>query len=88
MANELTLLGSIPMEDGNLTESAANLRAAETMYKRLFGPTNIAIFDNIRLQAQVAYLAGNFPEAKRLVEQVLDNYRQNSNPKYIYSQLL
>lgn len=37
----------------------------------------------MRLQAQVAYLAGKYAEGLTTINQVLENYRQNSNPKYI-----
>src|SRR5204863_2609308 len=50
---------------------------------KLYSPNFIAIYDNLRLQAQVSYLARNYEEAQATINQVLENYRQNSNPKYI-----
>jgi serine/threonine-protein kinase len=79
----LTLLGSILMEKGDLTAADANLREAETLYRKLLGPNHISLYDNLRLQAQVSYLAGKYPEGLERINQVLENYRQNSNPKYI-----
>jgi eukaryotic-like serine/threonine-protein kinase len=79
----LTLLGIILMEKGDLAGADAHLREAETIYRKIYGPNFIAIFDNLRLQAQVAYLAGRYREAGEKIEQVLENYRRNSNPKYI-----
>jgi len=79
----LTLLGSILMEKGDLTGADANLREGESVYRKLFDPHHVAIYDNLRLQAQVSYLAGKYPEALATINQVLENYRQNSNPKYI-----
>ena len=54
----LTLLGSILMEKGDLTEAEANLREGERLYRKLYDPHRITIYDNLRLQAQVSYLAG------------------------------
>jgi hypothetical protein len=34
-------------------------------------------------QAHVSYLAGKYPEGLATINQVLENYGQNSNPKYI-----
>jgi tetratricopeptide (TPR) repeat protein len=82
-ANSLTLLGSILTEKGNLTEAAENLREGEKIYRRLLSPNAITIYDNLRLQAQVAYLGGNYSAAETGIEEVLENYRQNASPKYI-----
>lgn len=79
----LTLLGSILMEKGDLTGADASLREGEALYRKLYGPNHIALHDNLRLQAQVAYLGGRYAEGLTTVNQVLENYRQNSNPKYI-----
>jgi eukaryotic-like serine/threonine-protein kinase len=79
----LTLLGIIEMERGNLADADAHLREAETVYRKLYGPNFIALFDNLRLQAQVAYLAGKYADAEKKIDLVLANYRRNSNPKYI-----
>jgi len=79
----LTLLGSILMEKGDLTGAEANLREGERLYRRLYDPSNIVIYDNLRLQAQVSYLAGRYEEGLATITRVLENYRQNSNPKYI-----
>ena len=79
----LTLLGSILMEKGDLTGADTNLREGERLYRKLLGPNHISLYDNFRLQAQVSYLAGKYPEGLATINQVLENYRQNSNPKYI-----
>jgi serine/threonine-protein kinase len=79
----LTLLGSILMEKGDLSGADANLRDGERLYRKLYGPNHIALYDNLRLQAQVSYLLGKYPEALATINQVLENYRLNSNPKYI-----
>jgi eukaryotic-like serine/threonine-protein kinase len=79
----LTLLGSILMEQGDLTAADANLREAERLYRKLLGPNHISLYDNLRLQAQVSYLAGKYPEGLATINEVLENYRQNSSPKYI-----
>ena len=79
----LTLLGSIKMEKGELPEAQADLIEAEELYRQLFGPDFTAIYDNVRLQAQAAYLIGNFPVAERKIGMALENYRKTSNPKYI-----
>lgn len=79
----LTLLGIIQMEKGDQGGADASLREAEGMYRKIYGPNYIAIFDNLRLQAQVAYLAGRYADADKKIELVLQNYRRNSNPKYI-----
>jgi tetratricopeptide (TPR) repeat protein len=79
----LTLFGIIMMEKRDLSAAESNLREAETIYRKLYSPNFIAIHDNLRLQAQVAYLAGRYSEAEAKINQVLENYRLNSNPKYI-----
>ncbi len=78
-----TLLGITQMEKGDLNGAGASLREAEGIYRKLYGPNFIAIYDNLRLQAQVAYLAGRYSEADEKIDRVLQNYRRNSNPKYI-----
>jgi tetratricopeptide (TPR) repeat protein len=79
----LTLLGSILMEKGDLTGADTNLREGERLYRKLLGPNHLGLYDNLRLQAQVSYLAGKYPEGLATINHVLENYRQNSNPKYI-----
>ena len=79
----LTLLGSIQMEKGELKEAEADLLEAENLYRKFFGPDFTAIYDNIRLQAQVAYLSGNYLVAERKINITLENYRKTSNSKYI-----
>jgi len=71
------------MEKRDLIGAEANLREGERLYRKLYDPNNIVIYDNLRLQAQVSYLAGKYPEALATINQVLEKYRQNSNPKYI-----
>ena len=79
----LTLFGSILMEQGDLIGAETNLREAEKLYRKLLGPNHTGLYDNLRLQAQVSYLAGKYAEGYATITQVLENYRQNSNPKYI-----
>ena len=83
IANALTLLGSIQTEKGDFKAAAANLLEGEKLYRKYYSPNFIQIFDNLRLQAQVSYLTGNYRQAEIQTAQVLENYRQNSNPKYI-----
>jgi tetratricopeptide (TPR) repeat protein len=59
------------------------LGQAEKIYRKLFEPNFTAIYDNLRLQAQNLYLQGRFNEAEANINQVLENYRQNSSPQYI-----
>jgi tetratricopeptide (TPR) repeat protein len=79
----LSLLGSILMENGDLADAEANLVEAEGIYRKLYGPEYLAIYDNIRLQAQVAYLKGDYLSAEKKIDLALDNYRKNSIPKNI-----
>jgi tetratricopeptide (TPR) repeat protein len=79
----LTLFGIVMMEKGDLNAADSNLREAEAVYRKLYSPNFIGLHDNLRLQAQVLYLAGKYEEANTRISEVLENYRQNSNPKYI-----
>ncbi|HBB87435.1 MAG TPA: hypothetical protein DC047_07450 [Blastocatellia bacterium] len=79
----LTLFGIILMEQGDIPRAEASLREAEGIYRKLYSPNFIALYDNLRLQAQVSYLAGRYEQANEQINRVLENYRQNSNPKYI-----
>ncbi len=79
----LTLMGSILMENGELADAEANLVEGEGIYRKLYGPDYLAIYDNIRLQAQVAYLNGDYQSAKKKIDLALDNYRKNSSPRNI-----
>ena len=81
--DNLTLLGSIQSEKGNLREAADNLREGERIYLKLLSPDALKIFDNRRLQAQILYAEGNLSEAEKMINQVLDNYRRVSNQTYI-----
>ncbi len=83
LALALTLMGSILMENGELADAEANLVEGEGIYRKLYGPEYLAIYDNIRLQAQVAYLNGDYQSAKKKIDLALDNYRKNSSPKNI-----
>ena len=79
----ITLMGSILMENGDLADAEANLVEGEGIYRKLYGPEYLAIYDNIRVQAQVAYLNGDYQSAKEKIDLALDNYRKNSIPKNI-----
>jgi serine/threonine protein kinase len=83
LAPALTLMGSILMENGELNDAGANLVEGEGIYRKLYGPEYLAIYDNIRLQAQVAYLNGDFRSGEIKIDLALDNYRKNSSPKNI-----
>lgn len=82
-ANTLTLLGSVLIEKEDLDEAGSNLTRAEAIYRKLLSPNAIFIYDNLRLQAQLAYLKGDYKRAAKLAGDVLENYRQNANPSYI-----
>jgi tetratricopeptide (TPR) repeat protein len=79
----LTLMGSVLMENGDLADAEANLIEGEALYRKLYGPEYLAIYDNIRVQAQVAYMKGDYQSAKNKIDLALDNYRKNSIPKNI-----
>lgn len=79
----LSLMGSILMENGDLADAEANLVEGEGIYRKLYGPEYLAIYDNIRLQAQVAYLNGDYQAANTKIDLALENYRKNSIPKNI-----
>lgn len=49
----------------------------------MLSPDSLILNDNIRLQAQVAYLTGDYIKAEKQIDQVLDKYERNSTPKYI-----
>ncbi len=83
LAQALTLLGSIQMENGDLKNAKANLSEAETIYYKSYGPDYLPIHDNVRLQAQVAYLMSDHELAQRQIEKVFVGYRKISSPKYI-----
>jgi tetratricopeptide (TPR) repeat protein len=71
------------MENGDLADAETNLVEGEGLYRKLYGPEYLAIYDNIRVQAQVAYLKGDYQSAKNKIDLALDNYRKNSIPKNI-----
>jgi eukaryotic-like serine/threonine-protein kinase len=79
----LTMMGSVLMETGELDEADADLREAETLYRKLFDPSYLPLYDNLRLQAQVLYLKGNYVEAETKIDQTIENYRASSKPQYI-----
>lgn len=83
LAPALTLLGSVQMEKGKLPPARQSLTEAESIYRKFFNPEYTPIFDNIRLQAQVAYLSGDFATAKQMTEAVLQNYNKTLSPKYV-----
>ncbi len=83
MPQALTLLGSILMEIGELNDAKANLTEAEVIYRKLYGPDYRELYDNVRLQSQVAYLLGDYPNAHEKIAAVLGNYQKNTTSKYI-----
>lgn len=83
MCAALTILGSVLLEQNELEAAETSLREAELLYRNLFSPNFTATYDNLRLQAQVRYQQGHLRDASVLIDTVLDNYRKNSNPRYI-----
>ena len=53
----LTGLGSFLIEKGAFAEAEENLRAAETIYRKLYNAANMQLGDNLRLQAQALVCA-------------------------------
>src|SRR5260370_8265097 len=76
-------MGSILMENGDLADAQANLVEGDGRYRNVYGAEYLAIYDNVRLQAQVAYLKGDYQSAKQKIDLALDHYRKNSSPKNI-----
>ncbi|MEQ1604768.1 MAG: serine/threonine-protein kinase [Pyrinomonadaceae bacterium] len=83
LAAALTLLGSIQMENGSLKDAESSLKEGETVYRHNYGPEYLPLYDNLRLQAQTAYLARDYATAQRLIDSVLTAYQKNAGPKYI-----
>ncbi len=83
LCGTLTLLGSIQMESGDLTEAMNSLRDAEGMYRKLYGNEATPLYDNLRLQAQAKYLKGDLIGAKKIIDIVVAKYSATSNPRYI-----
>ncbi len=83
LPSALTLMGSIRMESGDNDEARSDLLEAETLYRKLFGPDSLPIYDNLRLQAQVSYQKGEYGVALDQIDSVIAAYDKNANPKYI-----
>src|SRR3984893_6446588 len=60
----LTGLGSFLIEKGAFAEAEENLRAAETIYRKLYSAANMQLGDNLRLQAQACLAMRHYPEAE------------------------
>lgn len=79
----LTLLGSALLEGGELPAAKASLERGRDHCQRTFAPNYLPIYDNLRLQAHVDYLAGDFAEAETRINQTLAAYRRHAGPRYI-----
>jgi tetratricopeptide (TPR) repeat protein/predicted Ser/Thr protein kinase len=79
----LTGLGSFLVETGDTTEAIEHLQEAEAGYRRLYDQSNLQLGDNLRLQAQAFYLAGNYPTAESKIDEALKIYRAGAKPQYV-----
>ncbi len=79
----LTLLGSALLERGELSAAKASLERGRDHCQRTFAPSYLPIYDNLRLQAQADFLAGDFAEAEKRIDQTLAAYRRHAGPQYI-----
>jgi len=79
----LTGLGSFLIEEGAFAEAEENLRAAETVYRKLYSAANMQLGDNLRLQAQALVALQQYPEAEARINTTLEIYRAGSSPQYV-----
>ncbi|MEY2499008.1 MAG: eukaryotic-like serine/threonine-protein kinase [Verrucomicrobiota bacterium] len=79
----LTGLGSFLIEKGAFAEAEENLRAAETIYRKLYTAANMQLGDNLRLQAQAFLALRQYPEAEARINTTLEIYRAGSSPQYV-----
>jgi serine/threonine protein kinase len=79
----LTGLGSFLIEKGAFAEAEENLRAAETVYRKLYSAANMQLGDNLRLQAQACLALRQYPEAEAKINTTLEIYRAASGPQYV-----
>jgi len=79
----LTGLGSFLIEKGAPAEAEENLRAAETIYRKLYNASNMQLGDNLRLQAQALLALRQYAEAEAKINATLEIYRAASSPQYV-----
>jgi eukaryotic-like serine/threonine-protein kinase len=79
----LTGLGSFLIEKGAFAEAEENLRAAETVYRRLYSAANMQLGDNLRLQAQAFLGLRQYKEAEAKINGTLEIYQAASSPQYV-----
>ena len=83
LCSNLTGLGSFLLEKGAPAEAEENLRAAETIYRKLYSAANIQLGDNLRLQAQAFLALRQYPEAESKINATLEIYRAASSSQYV-----
>jgi serine/threonine-protein kinase len=83
MCASLTGLGSFLIENGAFTEAEENLRAAETIYRKLYNAANMQLGDNLRLQAQAFLGLRQYADAEARINETLEIYRAASGPQYV-----
>ncbi|MGZ4983450.1 MAG: protein kinase domain-containing protein [Chthoniobacterales bacterium] len=79
----LTGLGSFLIESGAFAEAEENLRAAETIYRKIYSAANMQLGDNLRLQAQAFLALRQYPDAEARINATLEIYRAASGPQYV-----
>jgi tetratricopeptide (TPR) repeat protein len=83
MCASLTGLGSFLIEEGEFAEAEENLRAAETIYRKVYSAANMQLGDNLRLQAQAFLALRQYAEAEAKINATLEIYRAASSPLYV-----
>jgi eukaryotic-like serine/threonine-protein kinase len=79
----LTGLGSFLIENGAFAEAEENLRAAETVYRKIYSAANMQLGDNLRLQAQAFLALRQYADAEAMINATLEIYRAASGPQYV-----
>ena len=79
----LTGLGSFLIEKGAFAEAEESLRAAETVYRKVYNAANMQLGDNLRLQAQAFLCLRQYAEAEAKINATLEIYRAGSSPQYV-----
>ncbi|MGZ5004605.1 MAG: protein kinase domain-containing protein [Chthoniobacterales bacterium] len=79
----LTGLGSFLIESGAFAEAEENLRAAETIYRKIYSAANMQLGDNLRLQAQAFLALRQYRDAEARINATLEIYRAASGPQYV-----
>jgi len=69
----LTILGGFLAEKENFAEADANLREAETIFRKLLRPSNLWLGDNLRNQAISFYEQGRYAESLSKITETLKN---------------